>query len=112
MQHEALSKAAVADLRLPAAHQREQSSWRWGESESLVTQTLQRLKRSKTAIFGLAIVSLLLVVSVFADVLAPYSPIHNAPNETFQQPNRKHLLGTDQFGRDMLSRIIHGSRIS
>jgi peptide/nickel transport system permease protein len=112
MQHEALSKAAVADLRLPAAHQREQSSWRWGESESLVTQTLQRLKRSKTAIFGLAIVRLLLVVSVFADVLAPYSPIHNAPNETFQQPNRRHLLGTDQFGRDMLSRIIHGSRIS
>jgi peptide/nickel transport system permease protein len=112
MQQEVVSKEAVADLRLPAAQQGKQSSWRWGQSESLVTQTLQRLKRSKTAIFGLAIVSLLLVVSIFADVLAPYSPIHNAPDETFQQPNRQHLLGTDQFGRDMLSRIIHGSRIS
>jgi peptide/nickel transport system permease protein len=52
------------------------------------------------------------VVSIFADVLAPYSPIQNIPAETFQSPNRTHLLGTDQFGRDMLSRIIHGSRIS
>jgi peptide/nickel transport system permease protein len=112
MQHEVMSKEAVAELRLSAAQPREQSSWRWGKSESLVTQTLQRLKRSKTAIFGLAIVSLLLVVSIFADVLAPYSPIHNAPDDTFQQPNRTHWLGTDQFGRDMLSRIIHGSRIS
>ena len=112
MQHEAISKEAVADLRLPAAQQREQSSWRRGKSESLLMQTLQRLKRSKTAIFGLAIVSLLLVVSIFADVLAPFSPIHNAPDKTFQQPNHTHWLGTDQFGRDMLSRIIHGSRVS
>src|SRR6266545_4031320 len=112
MQRQAMSKEAVAELRLPVAQQRDQTSWRWGQSESLLTQTLQRLKRSKTAIFGLAIVSLLLMVSIFADVLAPYSPIHNAPDETFQHPNRKHVLGTDQFGRDMLSRIIHGSRIS
>jgi peptide/nickel transport system permease protein len=112
MQRQAMSKEAVADLWLPAAQQREQSSWQWGESESLVTQTLQRLKRSKTAIFGLAIVSVLLLVAILADVLAPYSPIHNAPDETFQPPNRQHWLGTDQFGRDMLSRIIHGSRIS
>jgi peptide/nickel transport system permease protein len=112
MPHEVMSKEAVADLRLPAVQPREPSSWRWRKSESLLMQTLQRLKRSKTAIFGLAIVSLLLMVSTFADVLAPYSPIHNAPDKTFQQPNRTHWLGTDQFGRDMLSRIIHGSRIS
>jgi peptide/nickel transport system permease protein len=112
MQHEAMSKEAVADLRPPAAQQRERSSWRRGKSESPLMQTLQRLKRSKTVIFGLAIVSLLLMVSTFADVLAPYSPIHNAPGNTFQQPTREHWLGTDQFGRDRLSRVIHGSRIS
>jgi peptide/nickel transport system permease protein len=112
MQHEMMSKEAVADLRLLAVQQREQSSWRWGKSEALLMQTLQRLKRSKTAMFGLSIVSLLVLVSIFADVLAPYSPIHNVPAETFQHPNRQHWLGTDQFGRDMLSRIIHGSRIS
>jgi peptide/nickel transport system permease protein len=112
MQHEAMTKEAVVDLRPPALQQRGPSSWRWGKSESLLRQTLQRLRRSKTAIFGLAIVSLLLVVSIFADALAPYDPIRNAPNETFQRPNRQHVLGTDQFGRDMLSRILHGSRIS
>src|SRR5918999_768289 len=102
MPHEVMSKEAVADLRLPAAQQRELSSWRWGKSESLVLQTLQRLKRRKTAMFGLGIVSLLLVVSIFADALAPYSPIHNVPGETFQHPTRQHWLGSDQFGRDML----------
>jgi peptide/nickel transport system permease protein len=78
----------------------------------LLAQTARRLKRSKGALFGLAIVLLLVLVSLFADLLAPYSPISNAPNQTFQKPNNTHLLGTDQFGRDMLSRIIHGSRIS
>ncbi|MGH8059494.1 MAG: ABC transporter permease, partial [Candidatus Entotheonellia bacterium] len=59
-----------------------------------------------------AIVSVLLLMALLADVLAPYSPVRNSPAETFQPPNRTHLLGTDQFGRDMLSRIIHGGRIS
>jgi peptide/nickel transport system permease protein len=82
------------------------------KSESLFAQTSRRLQRSHTAIFGLAIVTLLVLVALFADVLAPYSAIHNSPGDMFQSPNRTHLLGTDQFGRDMLSRIIHGSRIS
>jgi peptide/nickel transport system permease protein len=82
------------------------------KSESLFAQTSRRLQRSHTALFGLAIVILLVLVAIFADVLAPYSAIHNSPTELFQTPNRTHLLGTDQFGRDMLSRIIQGSRIS
>jgi peptide/nickel transport system permease protein len=81
-------------------------------SESLFAQTSRRLQRSHTALFGLAVVLLLVLVAIFADLLAPYSAIHNSPTEMFQSPNRTHLLGTDQFGRDMLSRIIHGSRIS
>jgi peptide/nickel transport system permease protein len=82
------------------------------QSESMLAQTYRRLKRSHTALFGLCIVILLILVAIFADVVSPYSPILSSPSETFQTPNRAHLLGTDQFGRDMLSRIIHGSRIS
>ncbi len=82
------------------------------QSETLVRQTWQRLQRSKTAMAGLSVVALLVLVSLLADVLAPYSPITNSPAETFQAPNQTHWLGTDQFGRDMLSRIIHGARIS
>jgi peptide/nickel transport system permease protein len=82
------------------------------KSESMLAQTYRRLKRSNTAVFGLCIVILLVLVAIFADAVSPYSPILSSPSETFQTPNRTHLLGTDQFGRDMLSRIIHGSRIS
>ena len=81
-------------------------------SESLFAQTSRRIKRSYAALLGLAIVVVLVLVAIFADVLAPYSPTVNSPSEMFQTPNRTHLMGTDQFGRDMLSRIIHGSRIS
>lgn len=81
-------------------------------SESQLSVAVRRLKRSYTALFGLGIVILLILVAAFADVLAPYSPTLNSSNETFQHPNVQHLLGTDQFGRDMMSRIIHGSRVS
>jgi peptide/nickel transport system permease protein len=73
---------------------------------------MQRLKRSTTALFGLSMVLVLVLVTIFADVLAPYSPILNDPSSTFQAPSWQHFLGTDQFGRDMFSRIIYGSRIS
>lgn len=82
------------------------------QSESLYAITSRRLKRSNTAIFGLYVILFLVFVALFADVLAPYSPTDTNADETFQHPNSKHLLGTDQLGRDMLSRIIHGSRVS
>jgi peptide/nickel transport system permease protein len=62
--------------------------------------------------FGLGMVIVLVLVAALAHILAPYSPILNDPVATFQAPSWQHLLGTDQFGRDMLSRIIHGSRVS
>jgi peptide/nickel transport system permease protein len=112
MQNEALYKDVLEDVRLPEARQSVKAAQPQIPSESLFLQTALRLKRGKTALFGLTIVILLLVAALLADVLAPYSPVRNAPGETFQAPNRLHLLGTDQFGRDMLSRVIHGSRIS
>ena len=86
--------------------------WAGVSSESLLAQTARRLKRSYTALFGLGIVVLLVLTAIFADILAPYDPVINSVDEMFQGPSRTHWLGTDQFGRDMLSRIIHGSRIS
>src|SRR5688572_12518673 len=81
-------------------------------SQSPFAQGLQRLRKNKTALVGAAIVALLLVVAAFADVLAPESPTASDQSQTFQRPSWEHLLGTDQLGRDMLSRIIHGTRIS
>jgi len=71
-----------------------------------------RSGRTTTALVGLAIATVLLVVAIFADVLAPQSPIASDQTKTFQRPSWAYPLGTDQLGRDMLSRIIHGTRIS
>lgn len=71
-----------------------------------------RLKRNKSAMLGLVILILLILCAIFADVLAPYPYDMQDYDSTFLFPNSEHLLGTDNFGRDILSRIIHGSRIS
>jgi peptide/nickel transport system permease protein len=81
-------------------------------SESPTAQALRRLRRSVTALVGSVIVAVLLAVALFADALAPRSPITSDQTHTFQRPSLAYPLGTDQLGRDMLSRIVHGSRIS
>jgi peptide/nickel transport system permease protein len=81
-------------------------------SESPLVQGLRRLRRSTTALVGAGIAVMLVLVAIFADVLAPHSPIASDQTRTFQRPSWDHPLGTDQLGRDMLSRIIHGTRIS
>ena len=63
-------------------------------------------------IFGLVIIVVFLVLAGFADQIAPYEPLKTNLDEALQQPNAQHLLGTDQIGRDTLSRLIHGARIS
>lgn len=74
--------------------------------------TFQRLRRSHTALFGLGIACLIFVVAALADVLAPYGYAEMHPEEMLETPSWKYWLGTDQMGRDVLSRVIHGTRIS
>jgi len=62
--------------------------------------------------FGLFIVVLLIFFAITADVIAPYKYYEQNLINSFQSPSKEHLFGTDEFGRDILSRIIHGSRIS
>jgi peptide/nickel transport system permease protein len=81
-------------------------------SESPFALGVRRLRKSATALVGAGIVVVLLVVALFADVLAPRSPTTQDQMMTFSRPTLDHPLGTDQLGRDMLSRIIHGTRIS
>ena len=66
---------------------------------------------SKIAVIGLAIVIFWVFVAVFAPFLTPYTPLEQdwkAPN---QGPSTKHILGTDELGRDLWSRLIHGARL-
>ncbi len=59
---------------------------------------------------GLAIVALMIFAAVFAPILTPYDPELNSFEHMLTPPNLEFLLGTDQFGRDLLSRIIYGAR--
>ena len=72
----------------------------------------RRLKQNKAAMFGLVIILTLIFGAVFADVIAPYGYDDQNLQARFQTPNGKHLLGTDNFGRDIFSRILYGEQVS
>ncbi|HEX5500280.1 MAG TPA: ABC transporter permease, partial [Thermomicrobiales bacterium] len=54
----------------------------------------------------------LVVIALFASSIAPYNPIRQDYGQTLRPPSRAHLMGTDNFGRDIFSRVVYGSRIS
>lgn len=70
------------------------------------------LLRNPLAMVGALIILLLLVVAAFAPWLAPYSPTESNLSMRLMAPSAAHWMGTDELGRDILSRIIHGTRIT
>lgn len=75
-------------------------------------RALRRLLRSKTALFGLAVMLLFVAVAVFAPYLAPYDPARTDFLSVRQPPSAEYRLGSDDVGRDVLSRVIYGARAS
>jgi peptide/nickel transport system permease protein len=63
-------------------------------------------------IFGVLLILIVILLAIFAPIVAPYDPYEQDLDSVLQQPNRQHLLGSDSLGRDTLSRIIYGTRIS
>ena len=72
----------------------------------------RRLRKNKLAMVGLAMVVILILSSVFANVIAPYDPYELQMSNRFSPLCLKHPLGTDNYGRDILSRILYGGRTS
>jgi peptide/nickel transport system permease protein len=70
-----------------------------------------RLLRHRGAVAGLIVIAILLLVALFAPLIAPYNPIQ-VSRDTLQPPSARHLMGTDNIGRDILSRVIYGTRVS
>jgi len=82
--------------------------------------------RNRTAVFGLVLAILIVLMAVFADdwfiaifqdrepqpLLAPYDPTKQDPRNRLEEPNEEHRMGLDTLGRDVLSRIIYGARVS
>ena len=73
---------------------------------------VKRVLQTRLAVPASLILLLVVVWALFANVLAPYDPSYQDYNSVLTVPSRAHLLGTDDLGRDVLSRIIFGSRIS
>jgi peptide/nickel transport system permease protein len=74
--------------------------------------TLRRVVRTRAAVAGGLIVATFVVVALFAPLLAPHDPLKGRLVERLKPPSVTHWLGTDELGRDLLSRILYGARIT
>ena len=79
---------------------------------SALYNLLSRLYHNPLGFFGLILVVIVVGSAIFADWIVPYDPIAINIRERLQGPSAKHLMGTDQLGRDVFSRIVMGSRIA
>jgi peptide/nickel transport system permease protein len=82
----------------------------WQIRELLLT--LKLLGRNASAVAGCIIIAAMVFMAVFASLLSSYDPIRISLAERLKPPSAVHLFGTDELGRDILSRIMHGARIS
>ena len=79
-----------------------------------LTQIWRRLRKNKLAVAGLVIMIIMILSAIFADVLFDYDTtvIQQSAANRLKPPSAEHLLGTDEVGRDILARIVHGTRVS
>lgn len=70
------------------------------------------ISRDPLALIGILLTTLFILAAILAPLLAPFDPLSQDLRSTLQGPSREHLLGADHYGRDVLSRIIYGARVS
>jgi peptide/nickel transport system permease protein len=87
----------------PAAEPRTGSPWR---------RALRRLLRRRAALFGLAVVLGFIALALFAPLIAPHDPLATSWSAIRKAPSAVHWFGTDEIGRDVLSRVVWGTRAS
>ena len=79
---------------------------------AIFTETFASLKKDSLGVMGLVIIVLLLLVTIFASILSPYDPLEVDVYNRLASPTWQHWLGTDQLGRDVLSRVLYGGRVA
>lgn len=80
--------------------------------ESLTSAAIRAFRRHRSGMVGLTITVALFVVALLAPVLAPYDPLEMHTADRLSPPSAEYPLGTDEFGRDILSRILYGARVA
>ncbi|TVR61589.1 MAG: ABC transporter permease [Spirochaetaceae bacterium] len=101
---ESIPATAVAGTETPAVLPRKKTSE--------LREILRHLVRNRAAVVGLIIIGGFVLVSVFAPVFSPHDPLRTVLANRLQTPSWEHPLGTDELGRDLLSRMLYGGRIS
>ena len=81
-------------------------------SRSEARRIIQELLRNRGAVIGLIVIAIIVIAAFTAPFIAPYHPHDQVLIDALQSPSREHLMGTDEFGRDIFSRILHGASIS
>ncbi len=76
------------------------------------SRIVRRLRSDPLGLFGLALVLLIILCGAFADFITPYDPFRINVPDRLAAPSAEHILGTDQLGRDLFSRVIKGSQIA
>src|SRR5690348_14694119 len=71
-----------------------------------------QLRRNRAALVGMIVIGVLVFAAIFAPFLAPYNPYIVSLDTRLQPPGGAHPLGTDELGRDILSRLIFGARVA
>src|SRR5215470_19289342 len=82
------------------------------ELESPSRRALRRLFKRKGAVLGLVVIAAFILLALFAPLVVPYDPIATSWSLVRKPPSAAHWFGTDELGRDMLSRVIYGARAS
>lgn len=85
-----------------------------GKRQSQIGEIWHRLRKNKTAVLGMFIMIAIILMAIFADFLYDYETEVISPHYEIarQAPSKEHPFGTDEMGRDMLARVVHGSRYS
>ena len=91
----------ISDAQQPTAHRSEGPGRAW-----------RRFVRHRPAVVGAAVIVIYLLVALFAELVAPYDPLDMSAGSRLTGPDSAHWFGTDEYGRDVLSRVIYGARIA
>jgi peptide/nickel transport system permease protein len=114
----AISSAAIdaAEMQSDSSGSAPQGDWtNLGASakpSSLTRDAIRRLGKNPGAVAGLIVLLAIILITIFAGQIAPYDPIQQDTQAIRQAPSRHHLMGTDNFGRDVFSRVLYGGRRS
>ena len=82
------------------------------KKSSLTREIWFRFRKNKVALIGLIILTLIVLMAIFADLIVPAEVATTQSTDRLQGPSAEHWFGTDEFGRDLFARVVHGSRYS